>query len=470
MNTYAILEFEEGSMALTVGGSVAGTAEIFACNRFPLVEINSDTVRNALRALGSDPLRGAKGVHVIVGDRRATHFVATVPRMTEAEVGSFLTREALRLASLTEAGDLLLAPRLLEVLPDRRLRIAMSALPTGIWDRVQKACAAAGVEVLSLHTTESCLALAAPPEDSDTAVLELSGGRARFVYCSHNAPVQVRRFILGNGPDAGSMALAAQLAIELPRTYDWLRESGHDEPRSLIVGNRLGLDEDSIEMLRGDLESVGPPEDAWRVTEGDSDPGLASTELMQRLFASTMPPSLLEMHVIRVPWPRRVVVSLAAAVLMGLASAVFGVFEAQKYLDIAEEAERLEADCDRLGQAVLQAQALAAPSGEFAVPDPQLELALSMRRPVSRLVAEVSNLATDRVHVESLQFASTEKVVLAGAVKGQSRQEALAVLSQFVDGLRELPYLQAGRGDEIQEMPGRPNLLRFRIAFSWRNS
>ena len=59
---------------------------------------------------------------------------------------------------------------------------------------------------------------------------------------------------------------------------------------------------------------------------------------------------------------------------------------------------------------------------------------------------------------------------LSGVVKGKNRHQALAVLSQFVDRLRRLPYIAAGGKDEVTEVPGKPTCLRFRLDMFWRNS
>lgn len=469
MKTHAIIEIEEGSLTLTIGAKAGNSARIFSCERFPLSDTGGEAVGGVLRGLGTDPLRGAAGVHVIVGDRRASHFVATVPKMPPGEVADFVTREALRVSSLTSPADLMVAPRLLRQPGGGRLEIAASALPASVWQPFASALEASGMEVLALHTSETCLALAAPADVANAAILEYSGGRARFVLCDGDAPARVRRFILGSS-EGGSMALAAQLAIELPRTYDWLRENGHSEPRVMVLGNRLCLDDDSVEMLRGELEEIDKATFGWELPEEGAAPGLATLTLMGRLFDEKKVPSLLARPEIRVPWSRARIGSLVAAAAAGVALSVGAVADARGYMEASDERARVSAECARLEQQAFALESQAAPAGETSSRHPQLELALSMRRPISRLIAEVSNNATDRVYLEALEFSSTERITVRGVVKGRTRQEALAVLSQFVNGLRALAYFEADGQDEVNEVPGKPHCLRFQLGISWRNS
>ncbi|MCA8948809.1 MAG: hypothetical protein KDE27_04860 [Planctomycetes bacterium] len=470
MKTHAVIEIEERNLTLTIGATTGDAARVFSCDRFPLAEVNQESITRVLRALGTDPLRGALGVHVVVGDRRATHFVATAPTMPERDLVRFVGREAVRLSSVASAEGLLLAPRLLRRLPDGRLQIAATALPRAVWQPIERAFEASGMEVLSLHTTESCLALAAAEHDEYTAVLAYGDGRARFVYCDGGAPAQVRRFILGGMSDAGAMALAAQLAIELPRTYDWLREQGHPEPKALIVGRGFGFDEDSLELLRGDLDNIGEAEFEWELPDGPTGPRFATLMLLAALFREQPQPSLLAEPTVRVPWSRRRVAGIAAIAAVGLALGFAGVVNARRTVDASDELVRVESDCVQLEQQAALAEARVAPAADVVELEPQLELALSMRRPVSRLLAELSNSASDAIHVESLQFASTAKLTVAGLVRGETRQQALAELARFVAGLRALPYLEAGGQDEVKEVPGKPECLRFVLDVAWRNS
>jgi hypothetical protein len=55
-------------------------------------------------------------------------------------------------------------------------------------------------------------------------------------------------------------------------------------------------------------------------------------------------------------------------------------------------------------------------------------------------------------------------------VEGDSRQEALAALAAFSRRLRGLSYVQADGQEEVGEIDGRSNRLRFRLGMAWRSS
>jgi hypothetical protein len=100
----------------------------------------------------------------------------------------------------------------------------------------------------------------------------------------------------------------------------------------------------------------------------------------------------------------------------------------------------------------------------------RLESALGLRRPASRLVAEVCNAAAPGVLLDNLQFASNERVVVSGVVSGPTRTAALAALAQFASSVQGLPYLLAGAQEDVYEVAGEVNQFRFRLGVAWRNS
>jgi hypothetical protein len=107
--------------------------------------------------------------------------------------------------------------------------------------------------------------------------------------------------------------------------------------------------------------------------------------------------------------------------------------------------------------------------GGDAAPAPELQRALSMRRPISRLLAEISNSCGGELHLEEIQFASKSPVVVSGHVEARTRQLALATMAEFTDKVHALPYLEARGQEEVSEVLGRPNHIRFRISLAWRN-
>ncbi|MBZ0152236.1 MAG: hypothetical protein K8J09_11960, partial [Planctomycetes bacterium] len=100
--------------------------------------------------------------------------------------------------------------------------------------------------------------------------------------------------------------------------------------------------------------------------------------------------------------------------------------------------------------------------------DVRLTAALGLRRPASRLVADVNNAAGAGVSIDELKFASMDRVVVTGLVEGSSRKEALANMAGFARQVHKLAYLTADSQDEIVEVAGARNRFRFRLTLAWR--
>jgi len=375
----------------------------------------------------------------------------------------------LRVSGLRGTEELLVAPRFIRTLSGGRLTIAVTALPHLVWHPFEVELESRGVPVLGLHTMESCLALAAPATREETGVLEYNAGRARFVLSADGAPLHVRRFILG-ASEGGLGATVAQLALELPRTLDWLRESGLQEPKSLVVGSRLGVAEgsDEMAMLQGGLEKIGKPAIDYSVGDGVAEPGLATLMLLSQIDGAGALPSLLAKPSVRVPWGKMRYASVAATAVFGFGLSWSAVMDSNARAAVELERAGIDAQVAEVEMALTEAEDVAVPSGETAVARERLDLALSMRRPISRLLAEISNCATPQIHIATLEFSSADHVSIAGMVKTESRAQALKALAGFVNRVRAIPYLKPGGQDEVTEIPGLANCLRFQLALSWR--
>lgn len=471
MLTHAIVELEEGALTATVAAREGRTTKVLRSVRVPLPDLGRDGLVKAVRGLAADVLQGIAGVHVVLGERRIHHILSTVPNMPAREVTGFVLREALRVTGMPSIEDVLVAPRLLRRLPGNRLVIGSTAMARNVWEPIRDAFQQAGVEVLGLHSMEATLALAAPAAAGPSqAVLEINAGRARFVLCDGRFPVQVRRFLIGGGNEGNSSALAAQLAMELPRTLDWLRETGHGQPAVLLLGARVGIDDESIEMIRGDLQQVVRAKDALAVGEEQAAPGLGVAKLFESLFEGVVPPSLLATPEIRLPWSAGRVVSLVAAAAAGLACSWSGVVDGTAYLGSRSELQAAAASTQQLQNELQELQRAASAQGGETVDETRLLAALHLRRPISRLCSEVSNCADASLHLDELKFSSTERIVVTGVVQGESRKGALATLATFSKRLRELPYVQSDGQEEVSEVAGQQSRFRFRLSLSWRNS
>jgi len=469
MKTHAILELEEGTLNVVVGARDGNQTRLLRQLRMPLPDLSRETVSNALRGVTGEMLQGADGVHVIIGERRAQHFLSTLPKSAAKDAVDFVTREALRLTNLPSAEDVLLATRLVRRLAGNKILLGTSVLSRSVWTPVAAAFEENGMKVLSLHTMESCMAMACDAEFTEpVAVLECSGGRARYVLCVDQTPIQVRRFLIGAGGEQNEAALMTQLAMELPRTLDWLRETGQPLPKQLLIGPRVGLDDASLGMLASDeVSELRRAEPAILCDRDVAMPNLGMATLLERVADGGRTPSLLDPPHLRMPMGSGRVAAMLAAASLGILAGYSAVVDGTAWLDAREQSDDLCMQCDEV-QAQLDDLHMEngnePPSG-----GPKLHNALSMRRPISRLLAEVSRCCSPDLHVDELSFASKSPVVVAGHVEAATRQLALATMAEFTRKVNALPYLESRGREEVSEVLGKPNHIRFRISLAWRN-
>jgi len=480
MQTLAIIEIDEGALALTFGVRVGSRIHVTRCHRVALPDQNRDTLINVLRPIATEMLQNTPGVHVILGDRRAQHFVSVLPKMSPAESTDFMVREALRVTSMPAPAEVLVGVRLVRRFKGGRSVVGATALPRTVWEPLREAFRACNIQVLGLHSTEACLAAGAfatmqhagrvANENAPTercAVVEVGGGRARFVLCDGKSAAQVRRFMISNS-DNNPEALVTQLAMELPRTIDWLRESGYQVPSVLVLGNRIGIADESLELIRGELEHVMRAE-AVEMT-GDVVPSLATTGLLQELAGETPLPSLSPTPVLRMPPPKwRPFVMPTIAAAGGLCS-LFALQQYRAALALRDEVVEAREEGETLRRRLVEADVEIRSLDESDAEARQIAAAVGMRRPVSRLIAEVSSAVPNEILLDGLQFASNERVVVTGIVRSASRTAALAALESFSERVRALLYLQSDAQEDVSEVPGQQNQFRFRLGMAWRQS
>lgn len=469
MQTHAIIEIEEGSLNVVVGGLDGTRTRVLHSSRIPLADMGRETIDNALRTVGSDMLKGAEGVHVVLGDRRSEHFLSTVPMMSSRDAVAFVVREALRLTNTQSASELLVAPRLIKRLPGKKVLVGTSAVARSVWEPVRAAFESRGLPVLSVQTIESCLAMIEETQQpGPVAILECNGGRARYVLCVDQTPVKVRRFLVGAGGDQNEAALMTQLAMELPRTMDWLRESGDTLPQKLILGSRLGLSEDSLEMLAAvDVGEMVAGKSPIECDEDLSTPDVGIAALLHRLAKGQKPTSLLGSPQLRMPAGMGHIVTTLAAASVGLLASFSAVVDGSAWMDSRQQRDGLCEECEELQFQLDEMQSVEDINAGPAV-SPRLVRALKMRRPISRLLGDVSNSATVEISIEEVKFASKSPVVVTGRVQGKGRQQALIAMGKFTDKVHALPYVVARGEDEMSEVTGVPNCFRFKLNLAWR--
>jgi hypothetical protein len=471
MQNYAIIELEEGALNLVVGIRDITGPRVLRTHRVALQDLGRETLAEALRGIGLEMLQGAAGVHVVLGERRMQHFLATVPKLSVPDAVGYVVREAVRLVSAQSPADVLVSTRLVRRLPHGKLVLGCAAIARSVWEPMREAFAANNLQVLGLYATESCMALAAHASDGGTvAVLECNAGRARFVLCDGQSPVRVRRFQIGGGGAANASSLTTQWVIELPRTFEWLRETKQPLPSTLILGPRVEVDDDALGMLRGDeLAVVERARLPVTIDIGQTTPGLAVAVLLAKLCQGRPLPSLLEAPSFTLPMSVASATGLAAALLVGLAGSWCAVIDGTAWLQVRSEQGEVAIEARQL-QSELQVDP---ESGTRSDPDcdaERLATSLSLRRPLSKLIRDVSNCAGSQLHLEDLKFSSTERIVVTGIVQGETRQEALQAIARFSHQLGAIRYVITGGDEEITEVPRLHNCFRFRLGMKWRNS
>ncbi|MFY9344415.1 MAG: hypothetical protein WAT39_18120 [Planctomycetota bacterium] len=471
---HAIVELEEGGLNVLVAARVGNQTVVQRSVRVPVADLSREALTTALRSLGGDVLHGTAGVHVVLGDRRTQHFLSTLPAMAPGELVGFVVREALRLTGAPGAADVLVATRFLRRAPGKKLVLGTAAIARSAWEPIAAAFAAHDIKVLGLYSTETCLALAAEPADgaadAPVAMLDCTSGRARFVLCDGQSPVLVRRFLIGAGGETNAATMTTQLAMELPRTFDWLRETGQALPKTLVLGARVQVEDEALPILKGEhLHAIVRGQSPLVGGADVAPPNLGAAMLMVRLCGGQSLPSLLAPVAVTLPLGPSRFVGLAAAAIAGFACAWSAVVDGTAMLADREELAATRTENDQLTARLASRDAGVIPAPDRSNDEARLQGALNLRRPVSRLVADVSNAAEPVIVLEETRFASTDRLVVVGSATGSTRQEALAALTVFSKRLRALPYLRADGQDEIAEVPGK-NRFRFKLGMAWRNS
>jgi|JRYL01.1.fsa_nt_gb hypothetical protein len=466
MNILAVVELEEGALTVTVAQRRGRRIVSSFTSYVPLTDQSPATLAGALSALRVDRLPEGAPVHVVLGDRRIQHHRCDVPNLPAAELQELVAREAMRLCSVGAPTEVLRG-----VGPVQRrggkLQFALAAMPKQVWEPVLRMLQAAKLTAVGAYSTEACLALAATGKQR-TAVVETGCGRTRFVVCDGGDVVQVRRFMTGNG-SADAEAAGMQLQLELPRTLDWLREAGLGEIAGMTLGPRAHA---ALQAVQADPTALPPTRGVdidIPVDEGSARPSLATSALLNAICRGVAPGSMLS--------TQRVIVPVSVGRVLGMTGAI-AVFGAAAWFGAQQHGAWRAAEAQLQEIARLQEEALASrlagPDAEAAV-DPaqqahaeQLARALGRRRPYSLLLADLAGDAGE-VRLDNFETGNDDRIRIGGYVGGASRREALDKLARFLRGVRALPYVRSGSGEEIVEWTGLPHGYRFTAELQWRN-
>lgn len=469
----AIIELEEGSLTLTIAQLHKKTPVIGTCFRMPLSDIHGVVLANTLKALMAEIPEDFGTVHVLLGERRMHHFVSQVPSMDAEDLQAFVSREAMRVAGLQTGTELLAVARFRKRLPGRRMLIATTVLPKSVWEPLAKAFAESGIKVAGLHSIEDGMAAALGRESPErTAVIEQSANKARFVLVDNGGVAQVRRFIVPgmDSSDGDTSVLAAQLAMEVPRTLDYLKEIHCPPPAALVVSHRIAIAAADLEMFRGEVAACSHHVHGCRLEDGQAVPGMATIGLLRQLARGRTPPSLTGGITVVLPSSPLAWIAAAAAVAVGFGCGALATVKQGEVggLQAALTTTRLETE--RLER---ELQALTMPQQEEVAVNPeQIRLAgiLTARRPLSRLLAAMCGAAPKNVRFEEVQFTAEDRVQVIGIAEGETRLASLLALSELATHMRAIEFLVGDGKEDVAEVEGGQHRMRFKFTMNWRHS
>ncbi|MBK8096331.1 MAG: hypothetical protein IPK26_04445 [Planctomycetes bacterium] len=469
----AIIELEEGSLTLTIARLHKKTPVIHTCFRMPLSDIHGVVLANTLKALVAEIPEDFGTVHVLLGERRMHHFVSQVPVMQVEDLQAFVTREAMRVAGLQTGTELLAVARFRKRLSGRRMLVATTVLPKNVWEPLAKAFAESGIKVASLHSIEDGLAAALGREHPErTAVMEQSANKARFVLVDNGGVAQVRRFIVPgmDSSDGDTSVLAAQLAMEVPRTLDYLKEINCPPPTALVVSHRVRVEPSDLEMFKGEVAACSQYGHGCKLEDGQAVPGMATLGLLRQLSAGRMPPSLTAGISVVLPTSPMAWVAAAAAVVIGFACGALATVKQGEVGGMQAQLNTTRLETERLEREI---QALASPSpDEIAASPEQIRLGgiLAGRRPFSRLLATMCATVPKGVLLEDVQFTADDRVQVTGIVEGESRLASLLALSAMATQMRAIEFLAGDGKEDVAEVEGGQHRMRFKFTMNWRHS
>ncbi len=463
------LEIDENLLTLSLVMFRGKAVQLQECRSVEVDDLRPDRISKAISPLVND--LGLKDLpcHIAFGDRRFVHARTTLPRLESQELQALVDREIRREGSLSGDKKILSEARLVRKLKDGRYEFTLTAVPADVWAPISEGLIAAGLNIVQMTSLDDATAASlAKTEQGPFAILDLGTSRIRFVHCEGRSVRQVRRIFLPstNLSDAADAAMAAShLALEIPRTLDFLSGLGCEAPGALLVSQRLSLSEDDLMIIRGDIPVCRRLEANFtQEGDGETKPSLATQGLINTVIEASSR-SLLANKPIIVPRPIYLSMSWAAILALAFITCLAGVM-------VNADLEAAQADLDRINLATNElagrtAEWIEANTPEETASDPRLAALLETRRPISHLVAEVCRKVPEGMHLTGLRLLSQDRIEVTASVSSGSRLESLGLAAKFVQSLATIPYLSK-QSEEIEENRLAPENLRFRVLLHWR--
>ncbi|MBI5850653.1 MAG: hypothetical protein HZB39_06375 [Planctomycetes bacterium] len=471
MQSHVVLEIEEEQLVATIADLTRRNATIRSCRRVAIDKPGEEDLAKAFRTvLEGENLANAE-IHVVLSDRRFQHFHLDLPRVPARQLREIVEREARRRGKLAAEEEVICGHRLTRRLPQGMQRYAVVALPAAAFRPIERALARRDAKATTLTSLPDALARALPRGLPDRVlVLEITGSKAHIAFCEDAAAVQVRRILLppvlasGEGP---LEPIVSHLALEMPRTLDYLESQKLGRPEAMVVGHVMRLPDEYLRMVAADVGDCVPYTTPYAVPEGCPEPGMATYGVLQAEVRRQRFSLIGEWQT---PASRRL--KRVAGVIVGgtVACAVWGATE----LSLDEAALRAKRDELRSHTATLvergtqEAGPTPVPAGEVAAGSSadleSLAVIFAQRKPISLLVAAACNALPEAGRFTRMHIESEGAIELAGSIDIADRIEALRALASVVDRLGSIAFTT----DWSETVAERRDGLTFEVRGGWR--
>ena len=470
---FALLEIDGTASTLAVGRRVGRRS--VKVTRVESLRATTEDASETARQVG-DTLRGLKvgpetPVHLALGERRFHHFLLRIPLISATELRAVALREARRLTSASNESAFRLGIRHLRAAGGAWHEFAVVAAETAWFDAVLEALRSAGLAIESTTSIEDAT-LAGLPEDCPPtfAAISRSGERLRYLHCQDGGIVQVRRLV---APDLDDPTMVTtHLAIEIPRTSEFLAQNGWRAATECILTADLGIDQELAKLLvNEDLTRVrtAPAPHVPTSSGAGAESSLPASlqGLTQRILERDRAWSLTNDFVPKYwrskTWLARRVGG-SAVILLGLAAALWSGY---RWFVTGGDVARLRARLEHL--------TLGDPGNLEPLMDrDRVEREFSQnwrdrRRPVSRALADLIACATEGVYFAAIRLdAKQDRITVDGWCQTPSRRETLEKIAEVLASMRVLPMLRPA-AENVTAVAGAPvGRLDFHVAMVWR--
>lgn len=466
---HILVEIDGDEMAITAAEVCGKTSRVRSSRRDSFVGWGGalhDEVRQAMRDVGF----ASASVHVVMDSKGFAAFELNLPRLKADELTRVVEREARH--RLAHGDD---APALVGIGKGRQLPNKLSTYPV-------VALSSEALTVLNNCIEDPLLRVRKIVRREDALALVLADHLPSCVVCLRRQRGGLQCELVENSTlksgrrielddwtpgEPPSEELLGILKLEIDRTLEYFADLGLTAPEALAIDPSVGLTEWLSSGVVGDHPVVDLHfDDGQHGSELDEPVPPATLGLLRHLAG------VAEVIAIEVQPPEPVVANvhvMAGAIGLLLAVSSAGVVTFGRDLKGAErELGELRRRAAELREEQVQLELRGATGDESVGVDAELHALVLRRRPVSRLVAEVSNLVPRTVFLDDISFDAEDRIRISGTVRSTSRLEAIRVLEGFKASLGGVSFLSLEREEVSYDATEGSQSVTFLIEGRWR--